>query len=163
MPAAIDTARVADRRRLHFNSIDDVLADIDRIVAADKAGTLRCTGNWTAGQTLGHLAAWIDYGWDGYPMRVPWFIRLILKRKARNLIAGEMPSGVRIPGTEAGTYGVEVLTTDDGAARLRKALSRLKDREPTRFDSPAFGPMSYDDRIALNLRHAELHLSFLHP
>jgi hypothetical protein len=27
--------------------------------------------------------------------------------------------------------------------------------------SPAFGPMNHEDRTQFNLRHAELHLSFL--
>ena len=44
----IDTSKVQDRRKLRFHSIDDLLADVDRIVAAEKAGTLRRTGNWTA-------------------------------------------------------------------------------------------------------------------
>ncbi|RME29782.1 MAG: hypothetical protein D6800_02330 [Candidatus Zixiibacteriota bacterium] len=33
--------------------------------------------------------------------------------------------------------------------------------EPVRYDSPAFGPMSDDERRQLNLRHGELHMSFL--
>ena len=49
----------------------------------------------------------------------------------------------------------------EGAARLRKAVARLQAGEPARYDSPAFGPMNHEERIQLNLRHAELHLSFL--
>ena len=32
---------------------------------------LRCAGNWTAGQTFGHLAVWIECSYDGYPFRAP--------------------------------------------------------------------------------------------
>jgi hypothetical protein len=152
-----------EHRSLHFDSIDDVLAEIDRIVAADRAGMLRRGGNWTPGQAFSHLAAWIEYGYEGYPFRPPWFVRVIGRLMAKSAARKPMRRGFRIPGVEAGTYGVEEMTTDEGAARLKLALQRLKDGEPPRFESPALGPMSMNDRIGLNLRHAELHLGFLHP
>ncbi len=37
---------------------------------------------------------------------------------------------------------------------------RLKNGEPCTHDSPAFGALSHEDRIRLNLRHAELHLGY---
>ena len=76
----VDTAR-AEHRALRFDSLDELQAEIDRIVAADQGGRLRRTGNWTVGQTFGHLATWINYGWEGYPFKVPWFIKLILHCK----------------------------------------------------------------------------------
>lgn len=160
----IDTAKAAQRRALRFDSIDDVFADIDRIVAADQRGTLRCTGNWTAGQTMGHVAAWINYAYDGFPMKPPpWFVRVILRLLKKRYLRNGMPAGVKIPKVEGGTFGTEPLSTADGAARLRKALDRLRSSEPAKHDSPAWGPMPDEERIAINLRHAELHLSFLHP
>lgn len=159
----INTGKVTDRRKLRFQSISQLLSDVDRIVAADKAGTLRCSGNWTAGQILGHLASWINYGYEGYPFTTPWFIRLILRFKVKKYLREGMTAGVRIPGVEAGTYGVEKLSTQEGAERLRQAIARLQKGEPVGFDSPGFGKMSAEERLTLNLRHAELHLSFLHP
>ena len=71
-----------DRRQLQFAMIDDLLAEIDRLVEADKAGRIQTLGTWTPGQILGHLAAWIEYGYAGYPMKpVPWLIRLLLRRQ----------------------------------------------------------------------------------
>lgn len=160
----IDTAKVTDRRKLRYNSIDDLLADIDRIVAADKAGRLRCTGNWTAGQAMGHVAAWINYAYEGFPLaRPPWPIRVILGFLKKKYLRDGLPAGVKIPKVEGGTKGTEPLTTEEGASRLRKALARLSSPEPARFPSPAWGEMSQGERITLNLRHADLHLSFLHP
>lgn len=150
-----------DHRKLHFSTIDELQAEIDRIVAADQAGTLRCSGNWTAGQAFGHVAAWINYAYDGYPLRTPWFIRMILKRRVRKYLRDGMPRGVRIPKVRGGTYGIDPMTTQEGAARLRAALQRLGS-EPARFESPAFGPLSASDHVALNIRHAELHLGYLH-
>lgn len=160
----IETKTVQDRRKLRFNSIDDILADIDRIVAAGKAGKLRCTGNWTAGQAMGHVAAWINYPYDGFPMgRPPFFIRFILRFLKKKYLRGGMPAGVKIPKVEHGTFATEPLSTEEGAARLGKALARMKSNEEAKYDSPAWGKMPYEERVAINLRHAELHLSFLHP
>jgi hypothetical protein len=150
------------RRQLQFATIDDLLAEIDRVVEADKAGRIQTLGTWTPGQILGHLAAWIEYGYAGYPMKpVPWLVRLLLRRQLRKYMKQGMPSGVRIPKVRAGTYGIEDMATEEAAERLRLALGRLQRREPAEYDSPAFGSLSDDDRILLNLKHAELHLSFL--
>jgi len=164
MDALINSAR-CEHRALRFDSIDDLLTEIDRIVAAERAGALRCTGNWTTGQIFGHLAAWIDYGYEGFPpgAHPPWFIRIVLRMMKKKFLRGPMPRGVRIPRAPDGTFGVEPLSTDEGARRLREALARLQRREPVKFHSPAFGPVTEDERISANLRHAELHLGYLHP
>ena len=155
--------KVADRRRLRFSTVDELLADVDRLVAAEKAGSLRRTGNWTAGQVFGHLATWTNFAYEGYPFRPPWFIRWILRKKKAAYLRDGMPAGVRIPKVPNGTFGTELMGTEEGAKRLRGALLRLKSGEPPKFDSPAFGKLNHEERIAMNLRHAELHLSFLHP
>ncbi|MBW7904658.1 MAG: DUF1569 domain-containing protein [Phycisphaerae bacterium] len=152
----------APRRALRFSSIDELLREVELIEVADAAGRLRCAGAWTAGQILGHLAAWIDYAYEGYPgKRPPWLVRFIVRLSRKRYLYGGLPAGVRIPDAPGGTYGTEVLSTEEGARRLRAALERLG-REPARHDSPVFGSMTQEERIALNLRHAELHLSFLH-
>jgi hypothetical protein len=53
------------------------------------------------------------------------------------------------------------MPTREAADRLKQAFRRLESGEPAKFHSPAFGAMSHEDRIRLNLRHAELHLGFL--
>jgi hypothetical protein len=162
MAQQIDTAKVAGVRPLHFDNIDACLAEVDRIVAADQQGRLRTLGNWTAGQVLAHIAAWIEYGYHGYPLAPPpFFVRWILRWQVRKFLRGSMPRGVRIPRVQAGTYGMDPMPTAAAAERLKRAFGRLQAGEAAKFDSPAFGPMSHEDRIRLNLRHAELHLGFL--
>jgi hypothetical protein len=152
----------AQRRKLRFQSIDDALAEIDRIEQADRDGCLQCMGNWTPGQVFSHLAAWIEYGYDGYPLKSPpWILRFILRLFVPKMLRDGMSPGVRIPGIPEGTIGMEPALTSDAAERLRKAFQRLKRGDPAPYDSPAFGKMSHEDRIRLNLRHAELHMSFL--
>lgn len=159
----VDTGKVKNRRQLRFHTIGDLLADVERIVESDRAGRLSQTGNWSAGQIFGHLATWMNYAYEGYPIRPPWFIRFLLRMKKKKFLRDGMPAGVRIPGAPGGTFGTEALSTDEGAGRLREALQRLESGEPVKFDSPAWGPMTNAERIGINLRHAELHLSFLDP
>jgi hypothetical protein len=155
-------ASATTRRALRFDSIEAMRAELDRIERASAEGCLATTGRWTAGQILSHLAAWIEYGWDGYPVRPPSiFIRWVMKLMLTRILSKGMPTGVKIPGVEGGTLGQDDAPIDDALPRLRRALQRLDAGEPAKFDSPAFGGMSHEKRVALNLRHAELHLSFL--
>lgn len=157
-----NTAKV-HHRQMRFVSIDDVLAELGRIRQADLEGRLETSGNWTAGQILAHLAAWIDYGYTGYPVKTPPFpVSWLLRWMGKRILKHGMKPGVRIPGVKEGTFGQEEISVAEGVERLQKALLRLKQGEPCSFDSPAFGPMSHEDRIRLNLKHAELHLGFMH-
>ena len=133
-----------------------------RLVTLDAEGRLDCLGNWTAGQIFSHLAAWIEYGYDGYPINKPPLpIRWILRMMLPGMLRRGMKPGVRIPGVKDGTVGQEMMEAGKAAERLERAWSRLASGEPSRHDSPAFGAMSHERRIQLNLRHAELHLSNL--
>ncbi len=164
-PTSTTNTRTAERRQLHFDTLGDVLKEVDRIVAAERAGKLRRTGNWTTGQTFGHLAAWIEYGYSGYPPEAhpPWLVRVIAKMLKNRILYKPMGAGMKIGRIPGGTLGTEVISTEAGEKRLRDAIGRMQRREEPRFDSPAFGPMTEDERISLTLRHAELHLGFLHP
>ncbi|HYD01264.1 MAG TPA: DUF1569 domain-containing protein [Phycisphaerales bacterium] len=165
--SAVDTKQVrcgeGGRRVLRFASIDDALRDAELIADADRKGTLKRCGNWTPGQALGHVAGWINFALDGYPpdLRPPWFVKVILRAMKGKYMRG-LPAGARIPGIEGGTKNIEVLSTDEGLSRLRTAWKRLASTAPTR-PNPVFGPLSHDEWIAINLRHAELHQSFFTP
>lgn len=147
------------RRTIRLATLEDAEADADRLVDADAAGQLRSSGNWTLGQALGHLSEWVQIGYRGMPMRVPWMVRLIGPMMRGRMIHGQMPAGVKLPGVEGGTFGTERLPTSTGRERLRDAYARLRtERPPERH--PILGRMSHEDWIQLHLRHAELHLSF---
>jgi hypothetical protein len=149
-------------RKLRFESLDDCSAEVRRVLAANDKGSLVTCGQWTPGENMCHIASWIEYGFTGYPIGPPpFFIRWMMRFALRSILKGKMPRGARIPGVEGGTTGMDEMPTAAAGERLLAAMKRLQDREEAKYDSPAFGPMSYDDRIRLNLRHAELHLGFL--
>ena len=149
-------------RELRFANIADCFAELERVEAAHQAGNLTTTGNWTPGQILSHLSAWIEYGYDGFPLKAPpffvkWLLKFMMKGTLRK---GFMKPGISIPGVEGGTIGQEEMETGAALERYRAALSRLQS-EPAIHNSPAFGKVTDEVRIKMNLMHAQLHLGFL--
>lgn len=162
MAAATAQTKGAARRPLRFNSLAELRAEVDRVVAAERAGTLRRSGNWSTGQVLGHLATWMQFSWTPCPIKAPWFVRWIVGRRKYKYLNQAMPAGVRIPRVEGGTLGTEPRKLDEAAADLRAAIDRLEREAPT-CPSPIFGLLTREEAVKLNLRHAELHLGYLHP
>ena len=156
----VDTKRVPDRRKLHFETVDDALADAEAMAAAARQGRLKQLGNWPLGQILGHLATWVGYAYDGVPRTPPLLIRWLMRPMKKRFLYKGMPAGVRIPNTPGGTFGVEPLSLDEGLDRYRRACARLKAEAPQRRH-PIFGAMTHQEWIAGQLRHAELHLSYV--
>jgi len=158
----IDTARVANRRQLRFISVEDALAEVDRLVAADAGGTLKRLGNWTVGQALGHLATWAEFAYTGSPLSPPWFVRILSRMMKRRFIYGSLDPGFNIPKVPGGTLGTEPISTEAGLSRYEAVMKRLE-REAPSLPNAIFGPLSHEEWKQLHLRHAELHLSFLIP
>jgi hypothetical protein len=161
-PGAADRAKGAGRRVLRFESIDQLMAEVDRLVEAERAGLLRRAGNWMLGQTLNHLAVWAGYSYTGVPLKLPFYIRWFLRLRKRKILYGAMRPGVRVPGVEGGTLATEPVPVDEALERLRRVMNRLKAEPPTIPDT-RFGWLTHDEAVAINLRHAELHLGFLVP
>ncbi|MFM9958230.1 MAG: DUF1569 domain-containing protein [Phycisphaerales bacterium] len=148
-------------RMMRLRSLADLEREVDRLAALERAGRLMYTGNWTLGQTLGHLAAWIDFFYTGFPMpKPPALMRLVMPLFKGRFLNGTMPKGMRIPKVSGGTLGTEALTTEQGLVKFKGALGRLKGGDVPRYPSPVLGPMTLDEVTRLTLRHAELHLGF---
>jgi hypothetical protein len=160
--ATVNTGKVAGRRPLRLGSLDEVLAEADRLAEAERGGRLRRLGNWTLGQALGHLAAWAEYSYTGAPLKVPFFLKWILRLRKRYFLEGPLRAGVKIPWVKGGTLATDPLALEEAQGRLRRALGRLKSEAPT-APNVIFGPLPHQEWVALHLRHAELHLGFFVP
>ena len=158
----VDTGKVAGRRILRFESIDQMLAEVDRLAEAERAGRLKGLGNWTLGQALGHLAVWAEYGYTGPPLKTPFFIRWLLRLRKQKFLHQPMPAGVKIPGVQGGTLATEPMPLDEALPRLRRVMERLKTAPPT-IPHNLFGRLTHDEWVAMHLRHAEVHLGFFVP
>jgi hypothetical protein len=159
MSTAIDTGKVTERRQLHFHSLDDILAELDRLAAAREIRTL---GNWSAGQNFQHLALVMNKSIDGFdrlmPAPVRWLARLVFLPR---MLKKGMTPGFKLPGKAAEILPPPI-STEEGLQNLRHAIHRIR-TETHRCPHSFFGNLTNEQWNALHCRHAELHLSFLEP
>lgn len=178
--ARVDTRR-AERRSLDLATLDDLAREADRIEHAARAEGegLRVTGNWSAGQIMIHVARLIERSMDGFgalPISehpIPTGLRAIAAKaqragdvaaeraaRERMLAASWQPCGPS-PALPGEIDPPVQAWTPDGAAHLRVVLGRIRAKHPMDKPSPTLGRLSADEWLAIHLRHAELHLSFI--
>src|SRR5580692_9822147 len=90
---AIDTGKVKDRRKVAYTSLQDVLADAERL----SQGPTKTLGNWSPGQIFAHMAQAMNDSIDGSHVKVSWFIRLIVGLMRKKMLGGPMPPGFKLP------------------------------------------------------------------
>ncbi|MDQ3023118.1 MAG: DUF1569 domain-containing protein [bacterium] len=157
----IDTTKVTNRRKVHFTSLDELLADAEQLVALDGQGRVQPLGNMSLGQALGHLALWMHSCIDGIPVDPPWFIRIAGRLLKRSILRGGLRPGVKLPpDAEKQLVPTPSITSSEGFNQLSTACARLR-REGKRVPSPVFGVLTLEEWDTMHLRHAELHLSFM--
>jgi hypothetical protein len=154
----VNTAKVDGRRKLDYATLDDVLADADRL----SSGRMKMLGNWSAGQIFQHLANAYNGSIDGFTMTFAWYFRVIAKVFKNKLVSGPMPPGFNLPSDGAKTMVPGETSTEEGLAALHAAVARLK-RETHRAQHPMFGDLSNDEWNKIHCKHASLHMSFLIP
>lgn len=151
---SINTKKVQGRRPVRYESLDELLADAERLAASDGVRTL---GNWSRGQIYEHLGRSFDASIDGVgftlPAPVRWVMSLVMKQK---FLKREIPAGFK----STAEYVPGETPTEQGLASLRKAIERQR-AESKRVVHPAFGNIGRDGWNDFNLRHAELHMGFL--
>jgi hypothetical protein len=154
---SVDTRKV-ERRSLHFSSLEDVGAEVDRL----GRGKIQHRGNWTPGQIFKHLAVTMDNSIDGFPFQYPLPFRVL----ARLLFKGRLMRKGMTPGFQLPARASAILPppigVEEGLAAIRKALGRQK-TETRRAPSPFLGSLTLDEWNQIHCRHAELHLGFLVP
>jgi hypothetical protein len=154
----VNTAKVDGRRKVNYQSYEELLADADRL----GNGNVKLLGNWTPGQVFQHLAAAYNGSIDGLPGTFPWHLRLMVWIFKKRLLSGPMPAGFKPPRDLADAVLPSLTSTEEGLANLHAAIARLG-REPSRAPHPLFGKLSNDEWDRVHLSHASLHMSFLAP
>jgi Protein of unknown function (DUF1569) len=155
----IDTKAVAGRRHLEFRSLDDVVADAEKLVSS---GRVKILGNWPLNQLLMHEATAINDSIDGMNGKAPWYFRLIGPFLKRTILTKGLRAGFQLPKErEAASYPA-ASSDREALEKLRKAAARVKTERMT-SPHPLLGELSHDEWMQLHLRHAELHQSFAVP
>jgi hypothetical protein len=161
----IDTGRVRNRRAVRLRTIDDLVAEVERVTTAAIAGRVRPLGNWSAAQVFNHLGKLMELSFDGFswryrrgpqwltrPLRFlawPWLIRLAFR------------PGFQNPPEAAALEPPALVPLAEAAAELRRQIERIRRGEQMTQESAVEGPYSHEQWLYIHLRHAELHLSFL--
>ncbi|MDA1015994.1 MAG: DUF1569 domain-containing protein [Planctomycetota bacterium] len=157
---AVSTKQVKDRREVSYATYDELAADAREMASSN----VKCVGNWTLAQIMGHLQGSFVGCIDGGLGKAPFFIRLMAPLLMKNmLIHKKVPAGFRFGKTsEARLKPNPDVSTEDALAGLQQAIDRCK-TEPSRIRHPALGNISREEWDNFNLRHAELHMSFVKP
>jgi hypothetical protein len=163
--ASIDTRRVATRRPVHLQTMDELVAEVERLTAAAAAGKVRPLGNWSPAQVFWHIGRLVELSFDGFPFRYRrgpvWIIRLLRLLAWRWLIALAFRPGFKNP-PEAATLEPDPSVSLDGAvAYLKQHVARIRNGERMTQECSVEGPYTHEQWVYIHLRHAELHLSFL--
>src|SRR5262245_54357069 len=123
MPSEIDTAKVKDRRPLQFQSLDDIVAEVERLA---KCKELRALGNWSSGQVLQHLVTTMNNSIDGFEGFVPLPVRIMLRLFMKGRFLNKpMPPGFQLPKSAGNMFPPET-TWDTALSGFRRAMQRLK-------------------------------------
>jgi hypothetical protein len=155
---SIDTSKVTGRRKVEYATLQNVLADAERL----SAGDVKALGNWSPGQIFQHLATTMNASIDGMDFRAPWYFRLPARLMKKKMLRGPMPPGFQLPAAAARVLVPGPTTTEEGLAALRAAVARQQ-RESKRAPNPVLGVLTNAEWTRLHLIHAALHMSFLVP
>ncbi len=155
---AVVTGKVAGRRELHFESLDELQQEAERL--AD--GEIELLGNWSLAQILNHLTITMTNSLDGFPFRAPIPMRLVMPLMRlfmkKRFLTKSLPAGFQIP-KNASAMVPGKTSTADALAALQAVIERLN-AESKRSPNPFLGSLSVDEWNHFHLRHAEMHLSF---
>lgn len=156
--AAVDTAKVSGRRNLRYGSLDEILADVEKL-----RGGYQQLGNWSLGQVAKHVAGGMSMALDsGTPLANP-IVRFIAGTFMKNgAVRGPLKPGFKLPKKFAAKFIPSATADEAGVADLQKAIARWKS-ESQRYPHPFFGKLTAAEWDALTLNHAALHFSFLVP
>lgn len=154
---SVDTKRVEGRRDIQYSSFDELLEDARRLAESPH----RTVGNWSYGQILHHLTLSLHGSIDGFGYNAFWLVRLFARIffKKKMLESG-MPPGSKIA-KKMQRLEPHEMPVDDAIEQLAVAVERFK-TNPKRAPSPVFGQLAPTEVNQLELRHAELHMSFVH-
>ena len=156
---SVNSKMVQGRRKLRFASLNEVVDDAERLVAAPNAKTL---GNWPLDQLLSHLAIAINGSIDGITGKAHLAIRLAGPFLKGWVFKRGMSPGFRLPKNLEAVAFPPGSSSEEALEKLRLAVQRTQSEKMT-ARHPVFGKLTHEEWLQFHLRHAELHLSFAIP
>ena len=150
------------KRKPKFADFDAMMADVNELAAK---GYER-SGNWNLGQACSHVADWMRFPMDGFPVP-PLPIRMMFWVMKKTVVPG-MKRKILAEGFEGGMMTApetvpkaEEFSDQQGVAKLQEVVDRLKVYNGDLHESPLFGSMDKEMAIKVALLHAEHHFGYL--
>ena len=155
--------KTAERRKLQFGSLDDILADAEAVTAGGTADP-PVTGNWTAAQNIHHVAFTVGMSNRGFDLPIPLPMKLFGRTlKLLGMHTKPINPGIKPPAKVAAAFAPpDDITVADALQKLRDEIAYAKEHGMT-HPSPLFGKLSDDQWKTVHCRHAELHFGFIRP
>ncbi len=147
----------SQRRQLQFDRIDQVMPEVDRLLAG-----YRAVGQWTLGQVCNHLTVLMLQSVEGFPKQMPRIVRrtvgpLVYRRISAT---GKMPAGVPAPRQYQPSSGLDDRAE---AESLRAAVRLFSSHTGPLAEHPFFGSLDRNQWNRLHCIHCAHHLGFLLP
>jgi hypothetical protein len=89
---AVDVKKVANRRKVRYQTLDDFVQDAERLSQA----SVRTLGNRSYDQILGHLAFAMNGSIDGSVLRIAWPVRMVARLLRKRILTGGLSPGFRL-------------------------------------------------------------------
>jgi hypothetical protein len=146
------------RRTVYYSTLSEAVQDAEQLL-----GNHHTVGHWSFGQICQHLAKTMHAAIDGYGFQASWFARWLIAPFVKNsFLTKPMRAGFQLPKSATKLLPDQNVSAEAGLAQLKAAVARLF-TEPPSAPHPFFGKMAVEEVLQLNLRHAELHMSFIIP
>jgi hypothetical protein len=148
-----------DRRPLRFDNLNEVMADIDRLLQAHHT-----VGNWSLGQICNHLTLALRCTLDGFPpgSSLPWIVQQTLGKVAFKLILkrGRLIEGFKIPDKYLPIKGLDAREEANTLSEVIREYQSTTTPLATHF---LFGPLTKEQWLRYHCIHCAHHLSFAIP
>ena len=156
--SGVNTKQVTGRRTVSYATYDDLLADAERLAG----GEVRTLGNWSYGQILKHLAVAINWTIDGAQFTAPWPMRFVAQHFLKGTFLNKtLKPGFKFPDRLRPQLEAPAdVDVGESLSDLRAAVERAK-TETTRAPNPLLGELTPAEHEKFQLRHAEMHMSFV--
>ena len=149
----------AEHRELRFDTIDDAMAEAERLAACET----RTTGNFSLGQIYEHLARTFEVVLGERKMPPVALPMRIMARMMRPMVLRKASTGFKLPDKAQGVlWPSEDVSVEEGVAHLRETFGQYKST-PSLPKHVFFGKMTRLQHDTLQCRHFESHLGFVHP
>lgn len=149
------------RREISFASLDDVIADIESLASREH----ETTGNHSFGNIVQHLAITNEMlVGNVIPPKLPWYMRMAMPFLKNGILNNPVEPGFNLPNSAMQKFfwPSTELDLNEAIENFRASVKAYQDKGPLPVH-PVFGKATKQQIDKMNLSHAAMHLSFVHP